>query len=239
VHKVLTVISGNLGSGKTLLLTIIGKLAQTKLISNFNLEFEHEKFDLVKFVKAEYDNAIILIDEAYTLLESRSSMSNLNKALSYILFQSRKKSIDMYLTVQLNSTLDLRFRQLSDYFIFAHGLIKYRGKFAYKYTLQCKESQKSCYIDYEIAKKYYELYDTNQIIEPVNREDLIKSLKTPKQKVEECKQIAKELCKKSKKITKNSVKTYLFEHTYPKQYLDYVYTYSKQIKDGIDIFGTV
>lgn len=230
----LTIISGDLGAGKTLLLTIIGKLSKKKVIANYNVGYKHEKFSLYKFANAEYDDATILIDEAYSILESRTSMSSRNKALSYILFQSRKKSLDMYLTVQLNSTVDVRYRDLADRMIYAYGLIKIKGEVYFKYIMiNAKKRQSVAYLPAEKAKMFFKDFDTNQVIEPIEQKEMVKTLKTQKEKMQDIENIAKAIIKKykSERITKSKVKLYLFENQLPRSYLEYVYVKAKSIKE--------
>lgn len=162
----LTVISGNLGTGKTLFLTIVGYFAKTKIISNFKLNYPNNKivdeFDIKKFVNCEYEDCIIFLDEAYAYLESRLSNSNLNLIMSYILFQSRKKSVNLYLTCQLTSTIDLRFRQLTQCYICAE-----LTEFSYQYTIITKSNNLQIKFDKEKVKSFYQFYNTNEVILPM------------------------------------------------------------------------
>ena len=230
----LTVITGNLGSGKTLFLTILGTVSTKQVISNYNLGFPYKKFSMFDFAEGKYDNAIVLIDEAYSILESRNFMSSGNIALSYILFQSRKKSLDLVLTVQLNSTLDVRFRQLADIMITCVGLVKRKEEIYFKYILFPRgKIEKNLYLKLENAKKYFNLYDTNQIIQPIKRDKLLAEILNPKEKMKKVKEIAEIILQKylGKKITRSTIKYELFKNQFPDSLKDYIFEEIRQKRE--------
>lgn len=179
----LITILGNLGSGKTLFMVVISYFSQKPIVSNFEVKFSNriiEKFNLNKFVQAKYENCIILLDEAYTYLESRVSANELNRIMSYILFQSRKKNVELYLTTQLLSTIDKRYRELSDVFIVAQR--DQNENFCY-YITDKQKTVKLC-LDYMKMLPFFELYDTNQII-LTNNQKILFDTKDESQKDEE------------------------------------------------------
>jgi hypothetical protein len=63
-------------------------------------------------------NALVLIDEAYLWLDSRSSSSKVNKRVSYLVLQSRKRGFDILYAAQVKSSVDLRLRDLSELWVF-------------------------------------------------------------------------------------------------------------------------
>jgi len=145
-----------------------------KIYSNFNLKFpdgkkaEHLTIDLLT---PELNNCVVLIDEAYAWLESRTSMKSLNRYMSYILFQSRKRDLDIYLTTQLTSSIEMRFQNLADHlitarFINAHSVYS-KKMFQYdvlSYTPSGKMIKRIFTIDFDKARKYFGLYDTREVI---------------------------------------------------------------------------
>ncbi len=230
----LTLITGPLGSGKTLFLTVLGKVSEKKVISNYHLKFPYQKFSMYDFADGKYDNATILIDEAYTMLESREFMSSENKALSYTLFQSRKKSLDLILTVQLNSTLDVRFRQLADIVIEALGLVKRKGVIYFKYhAFQTGKDVRVAYLKYEKAREFFELFDTNEIIQPIHRNKLLGQILSTEEKMKKVKKLSEIILKQYKgmKITKNTVKYELFKNDFPSFLISFVFEEIRQNRE--------
>lgn len=211
-----------MGSGKTLLLTAIGKCS-TKIVSNFALKFPFIPFSVNDFIESKYDNCAILLDEAYNYMESRIAMDMRNRFMSYMLFQSRKKSVDIFTSVQLISTLDLRLRNLTDCFIYCNGL-SVKG-FEYDILNVALNKVVHLTLRMESALKLYELYDTNQIIEPPktpNQSLAFKSYDEIKGKVES---IANEIIEAypKQKITHNQIKDYIFQNSYPSKLEQNVY----------------
>lgn len=222
----LTLIEGNIGTGKTLLLTIFAFFSKQRIISNFDLKIPYEQFNLETFLRAGYTDCILLLDEAYVYLESRDSGITRNKLMSYVLFQSRKKNVDMYLTVQLKSTIDVRYRELIGIEILCS---KTEEGFKYLMLDRIRKRQKMLILPLDKAKTYFKMYDTNQVIQ--EQIDLSEFM-THEQKMKIAKESANELVEKYQedKITKSDIKTYLFERQYPKELVDYIYSYIKELR---------
>lgn len=214
----LTIICGTMGSGKTLLSTILAYHSKYDcIVSNYHIKFEHKtvlEFDIKKFINAEYENCCLLLDEAYSYLESRISGSDLNRLISYILFQSRKKNIDMYLTAQLISTLDLRFRNLCDFYIVATKNMNY---FEYNILNVYSNQSKTIYINKSKCNNFFQLYDTNEIILP-NLKGIQDKILTGNQKMQKANEIATEIIEKydETRITFDLVQSYCIEYEIPK-----------------------
>lgn len=228
----LIVVHGGLGSGKTLLLSAIAKYSKDHIVSNFHLNRDYEEFSLNKFVNAEYENCIILMDEAYVYLESRLSMSKVNRASSYILFQSRKKNVRMYLTVQMVSTLDVRFRSLTDLWIYCEGLTE-RG---YKYVLidNMTGATRTTYLPLSSAEKIYPIYDTNEVVSPnIESTNFMAQDELKNFVMDRVNEIRKHYG--NRKITKNIVKKWYFEHGYPTSTIEMVYVYLKEQEETGEI----
>lgn len=227
----LTIILGNIGSGKTLFMVILAKYSKLKTISNFNLKFKYELFDLQSFLESKYDNCNIYLDEAYSYLESRLSISELNRLMSYMLFQSRKKSLNLVLSAQLLSTLDKRFRMLADMIILCNHIDKTELPFKYKIISKGYNRIITKTISFEKAKDYFKMYDTNQIIQPINCqiEEFFKKQLSGKDKMEQIRLISDEILKKypNKRITKSIVELYFMENDLPQFLMKQCYTFIK------------
>ena len=163
---VLTIILGNLGSGKTYIMTLLTYSDKRELWSNYKINSErYKQLDIIDLFDLP-DNIILLMDEGYAWLESRASGDALNEYLSNILYHSRKTFSDIYITTPDFSTIDKRFRKLVNYIIFC----KHRDNFLsddFQFLFYDKENHSfgSHTILYSNAKKYFNLYNTYEKIE--------------------------------------------------------------------------
>lgn len=111
----ITVIIGKLGSGKTLLLSLIGlKIANSypeiKVISNYETSFSEYVPKVENMLRRK--NCVMLYDEAITSLDSRKWKSEVNQLGSNMVLKSRKLNQSMYMTVQAFELLDIRIRRI-------------------------------------------------------------------------------------------------------------------------------
>lgn len=228
MNKLLICILGNTGSGKTLLLVYFATKIKRQIQSNFKIKIKnYNKLKLINLINLP-TNSDIFIDEAYTWVESRVSSKHLNRYLSYIVFQSRKRTIDIYTTAQMFSTIDVRFRNQSDILILAQK-IKNKG---YKYKIYNKRTNfiTEFILSFKKAEKLYKLYDTYQIIEPYEQSKLEFTLLQSNTDLlyKKSKKIAQFLKNKLTKITHNTVKLALISNNFDKNFEPYVYIYLKE-----------
>lgn len=222
----LIAILGNLGSGKTLFLAYLSRKLKRTIYSNFNLKvknFKHLKvIDLLNLP----NNIEVFLDEAYTWLESRVSSKALNRYLSYILLQSRKRTINIYITMQLFSTVDVRFREQSNIIILCK---KVEDGFNYKIFNRENNCVNSFILPFNKAKECYEYYDTYEIVEPYDKGRLEFQLLQSDTKLlfDVSKKIAIKIRDKIKnrKYTHNNVKIALISNGFDKNFEPYVYAY--------------
>lgn len=217
---------GNLGTGKTLFLAYISTKFNRKVYSNFELKNKfYEPLKVIDLLNLP-NNIEVFIDEAYTWLESRVSSKALNRYLSYILLQSRKRTINIYITAQLFSTVDLRFREQSNILILCK---KIDEGFHYKIFNRDNNSMKAVILPFEKAKIFYQVYDTYEIIEPFEKRKLEFQLISSDTELllNTSKKIAFELHNKIKddKYTHQNVKLALLENGFEPQYEPYVYAF--------------
>lgn len=115
-----TAIVGELGTGKTLLLTYFGWKAYKKgltVYSNYWVAYPHVK--IVHPLEIEkISEGIFLADELWTWVDSRCSISEQNRFLSKILLKTRKKRIILMYTAQNLSQIDLRIRNITNWYVF-------------------------------------------------------------------------------------------------------------------------
>jgi len=93
-------------------------LPSIRIYSNISLNIPYVKFDAGYFVAHvndhEMDDCILLLDEAYLLMDSRSGQTKMNKLGSYFVAQTRKRDVDMYVCVQHVDLVDKRLRRAVD-----------------------------------------------------------------------------------------------------------------------------
>ncbi len=150
-------IFGDLGSGKTLLASILGQAFYEdgyELYANYRLKnakiITYNDFvNMKKFYDPDKKYCFV-IDEIYAFgMESRVSTSKLNLNIIY--------------TAQLATTVDLRLRTLTDYYIIA----KKTPNGFYYFVVKDNGVIKILYLDKKNAQKYFSLYNTREIINPV------------------------------------------------------------------------
>jgi len=179
-------ICGGLGTGKTLLGVIMLQNAKRKGFNVFsNIKVKDTKFiSLEDFLELDFpQNSVILLDEAYILAESRLSHSDSNLIISHLVFQSRKRGLYIITTSQLRRSVDVRLRDLADILIYAQ-----RKGHDFNYIVFYNNEVKSLILPYNIAKQYFKLYDTYEIVEDEiiksKREKLINKLQKSKSELD-------------------------------------------------------
>lgn len=220
----LGIVIGGLGSGKSLFLTILAKYSDKDVVANYELKnIKYTKFNIKKFINGEYSSCVVLIDEVYQYIDSRDSQTSLNKLFSYILFQSRKKGLEIYICAQLFSTIDIRYRSLSDLIINCE-----KGKKGFVYEVfkpSDINNYRKSFLPHSKAKKFFEYYDTNEVIFDT-KNDIREKFMSNKERITFAKNEGKKLLKKYEsefrknnpdkkrvnKITRSYVKMYCLEN---------------------------
>ncbi|MHA1756715.1 MAG: AAA family ATPase [Promethearchaeota archaeon] len=167
----LGIVLGDLGSGKTLFLTYLAYKSEFhNIYTNYHLNIPQKNIIMLTPALFRHSfeklNGLMLIDEIYTLIDSRNSMNENNKLLSYILFQSRKKDIQIWITAQMFSTIDKRFREFADFLVSCKKLEK-SGYFYYK-IYSIAGNTKKIILTPKITQILYSFYDTNEVINSMN-----------------------------------------------------------------------
>jgi hypothetical protein len=193
---------GNLGSGKTLLLTLLGimELEEGKdVYSTYHITYETKNGNRAKFVDIgdliqwmshqatigsfAPHSGILLVDEGYTGMDSRSSTSIANRLSTQFMFQTRKLGLDVYIASQLASSLDKRVRRITDAWILAEIIPRISegaeeseteierimpatvDDFRYTYAGQ-DGSYGEFWLNHEDAEKIFPWYSTMEIVQP-------------------------------------------------------------------------
>lgn len=254
LHSVL----GRKGSGKTLLLAMVGLDSNRPVYSNFKLNIKNYHPLTISTLLSMPENATILIDEAYTWLESRVSSAVLNRYMSYVIFQLRKTYSDMYLSAQKFHSLDRRARDETNVLIKCerknNGVLpedrlqdrlnekgykvpyyyfwdfKYSFMFLDDYNVENQEYVYQRYIlRYEKATKYFDKFDTHEIIEPAFFESMeLELLKdNPKRLFEKAKKVSNVIMKDVNEITRETIRIALIKNGFSDAYEPYVYNLIK------------
>lgn len=163
----LITITGDIRQGKTTLTTLFALDSEREVYSNYGIKIpNYHKLKHSDLFELPND-VDVFIDEAYTWLEARKSGKDTNVLASHILFQSGKRTIDIYLNTQLISTIDLRFRDMSNVLIECYKIdvfeffqydiyVKVKGIFYFNKTILLPFSE---------AIEYFDYFDTYEIVE--------------------------------------------------------------------------
>lgn len=179
-------IEGFLGDGKTIYMVRCAKIDfnnNRKIYSNIKL-FGIKYYNLVieDFLNKEesnkFKNCTMLIDEITLFMDCRRSHRKENIALSTLLRQSRKRSIDIYYTCQSLDETDLRLIRYTSVFVIAQRcytklnsgeIIEIENYRQYIIIDSRKRKENLTRINMEISQ-YYNSYDTDEIIESIYQE---------------------------------------------------------------------
>lgn len=226
-------IIGDVGSGKTLLATYLAQKdfvkRNRKILSNYKINLptyvDLKPESLLELKDSSKDSALIVIDEAYTWLESRLSGRNINLFMSYILFQSRKRGLDIVITDQLIGTIDLRFRQMTNYEIQCQNINKGFEYILFKVNKYSNAKPVKFIMPYSIAEKIYPLYDSWQMISSID-DSLIYSISKDKTaQLEMIEAIKKDILDMypANYVTKGIVEFWLMQNGFHQSMRDNVY----------------
>lgn len=219
-------IIGAIGSGKTLLCVILAYFSKKDVFSNFQIDIKrYNELEIIDLLDLK-NGIMVIIDEAYTWLESRTSLSTLNRYLSYIIFQSRKRTIDIITTSQMFSSVDIRFREQSNIIVQCKRI---DDDFHYTFNYIGSKQISTFILPFKKAKKFFSIYDTLEIVESNQKQELeFKLLQNyPNHLLVKVKEIAEFIKDKVKKITHDSIKTALLMNGYNTSYEKYIYLYLK------------
>lgn len=221
VNISLIIIYGDIGSGKTLLATAIAVNEKDRdIYSNYKIKCDRWNNLEPQMLYGINKPTLAILDEAYSYLESRMSGKDINRYLSYILFQSRKRHIDFILTAQLLSTIDLRYKGLADTYIYAE---RTKNSFNYVAMFPGRRSRRIFTMPFDIAGKYFTLYDTFEKVDPIDDELMYKVTPDKSTFIPELDTIIADMLKMRNDWTKGMVDAYCLEKLLPHSYVDLLY----------------
>lgn len=231
----LIAVNGDFGSGKTLFLVLVACSVKREVWSNFKIKIDnYHKLDVEHLIDLGY-NKEVMIDEAYTWMESRSSGSALNRYMSYLIFQVRHRTLNIYTTEQLFHSVDIRFRELAHRVVECSRVNNGRGREYHHFRFDIWNTyDNSCcswLANYNWAKKFFPLYDTFEIIDPFSKESLeLEILKgSPRKLYDKIHSIAVDLKKELKTVSHSSVRMALLKNGYDGSFERLVYSCMKEL----------
>ena len=170
----LTLVLGPRGSGKTYFIVEVLSDFQRVIYSNFKLK--HAKYIRLRLLDLLFlpKHIALVMDEFYSIADSRNSMSYVNVLCSYIAFQLRKTDTQIFITAQQLGSIDLRYRNEWDYVVICERVQNDKEDWHFwdfGYTIFDKRigTSSKWIILYSHAKENFHLFDTNEIIEPRNK----------------------------------------------------------------------
>jgi len=167
---------GDMGSGKTLSMIKMAYMLHLKgysIYSNIKLNFPFQYFSLDEILSyAENDtnfvNTVFLVDEAHIFMDSRSSMTKRNMILSYFILQTRKKNVWLFFTTQYYHQIDKRLRASSNAIVECSSKVLDDGRMYALNKFNIVKNQKIIEKSFVFhANKYFNLYDTNEVVRPI------------------------------------------------------------------------
>jgi len=171
---------GERGSGKTLTMAKIVKEMLKKgrtVYTNFHInkkaidEKYHNNIKLLDnqffkdFKTFKLYKCCLFLDEVYIYLDSRMSSTKRNRIWSYFINQTRKRDVDLYYTTQFFRQVEIRLRMNTEVFIFPTK-VTIEGKIVIINKI-CKFTDRLKQIATErfLGEKYFDIYDTDEIID--------------------------------------------------------------------------
>jgi hypothetical protein len=182
----ITGITGNLGSGKTLIMSVLAYsdwcADGREVFSNYRLSFPF-KFLSMRILKELFSKksmrvADFVIDEMQIFMDSRNSGSERNKLMSYWILQTRKRKVNLLYTTQFYGQVDIRLRNATATRVECVNFGTYENP-DLEFTISKRaELNDELYFlpikRFRLSdpKKFFELYDTNELIDPFAEEGM-------------------------------------------------------------------
>lgn len=123
--------------------------------------------------REQLQNAVLLLDEMHIWIDSRSSMKQKNKAITYFILQTRKRNVRLLYTTQHLHQVDKRLRDTTDVIVFCRNISNRTStvrdknvptyiinEFVYQWREDMKPKMKVIH-----ANPVYDLYDTTEMVE--------------------------------------------------------------------------
>jgi len=173
----LVAVFGKMGSGKTLLMTIMSELIKSRfpavpVYSNYHLKNQNEDVKDTKQL-ISISNGVISLDEFWITMDSRVWDDNV--FLTHWINQTRKKNLLVFYTTQNFKQIDIRVRHATDLLIFCEKF-KNRLKtgFWFRFSFISNPSgriMKTLKLTEAKARLFYDFYNSFEVVEPLIKKD--------------------------------------------------------------------
>lgn len=165
----LVAIFGQMGLGKTLMMTILANYLVEKLPQiPFFANYEVQKAKAIRGVKhlLTIEDGLICLDEFWVSMDSRAWKNNV--FLTRWINQTRKKNLLCMYTTQSFGQIDVRVRNATDLLIFCERFKGAQPFFRYSFISGNNRTiLKSFTIPEAKARHFYSYYDSFQLIRPL------------------------------------------------------------------------
>jgi len=159
------VLTGGLGQGKTLSMSVLASFMAykmgSKLYSNYALKDAHRLNSFYDLMEAR--DGVVALDEAHITLDSRNFKDKTSQKITHWVLQTRKVNLIILMTTQSFHQIDVRARDVCDV------------------VIQCKKTPQGIWLQFidwaekkvgrrsllEHVERFYSLYDTYQIVDPI------------------------------------------------------------------------
>ena len=231
----ITLILGDVGTGKTLFICLLSQLSSRMVYTNFKVMDSNKKvkkFSMKYVLNETINNTDVMIDEFYMYMDARKFMSDINQLLSIFAFQSRKLKLRMYLSTQIVRTIDVRMREMIDNVIECSvfksitkisaknpdGIIEFRYTIYTDINSPIYSRPKTLALSYENAYPYFDKYNTYELIKTPQFEALRRNVSANEFTAYEITKISKEAIKflQSNKLkpTKTNIAVFCIKNDY-------------------------
>jgi len=146
----------------------------SSVYSNYEIRIpQHRKFSLDEFFRGSISDSLVIIDEAYSVADSRQSSNRSNITLSACVFQSGKMRCDLVIVSQIFECVDIRVREMVSKLVQAE---RCRDGFMYSvYKRKRKpgivfKKVKDIFTTNQKASQFYPLYDTYELVHSEEQE---------------------------------------------------------------------
>lgn len=235
-------ILGDVGSGKTLWLTVLAyeqyKLGRN-IYPNYQLDFGDGPIQTVTPGDLQTaSNGVACLDELWTWIESRADLGSrdVQTYLTHLLFQSRKNDLDFIGTMQLFRTIDIRFREMVRYIVRPERV---RDGFRYKIynnkdqLLQVRRLTyaKGDNISVTNPEFYYPFYNTAEVVKELDTKLYWKIITDRTTLIPELDGIIQDMLSQSNhKWTQPAIKGYCNAHRLAPHYVPEIYNRLKYLE---------
>jgi hypothetical protein len=137
-----------------------------KVYANFSLTFG-ELLDMNRFLNFQYNNCVLVIDEAYGVAEAHIKSKG-NDTVSWVILQSRKKDVEIFFATQNEGDLYKRIRESAHRKVLCENMGTDKHPILrYHVTNQYDRLIANIQIDEDTVKEAGKLFNTKEIIMPM------------------------------------------------------------------------